>query len=197
MKEGKYCDINSIVKEFYTFLKAYLIKKTGDENLAEDVVQEVMIKLIESCQGEKEIGNLKAWLFQVSRNTLYDFYQKNKLEISFGDEWEKQDGAAEIPKLLTEDYIIPMIQLLPEKNAQILMMSDIEQKPQKEIAEQLGLGLSATKMRIQRARTQLYQLFVDCCEIEYDQNGSFVSCTIKDQCDDLQNIQKDLNKKIL
>ena len=90
-----------------------------------------------------------------------------------------------------------MIQLLPKDYANPLMLSDIDKIPQKEIAKQLNLELSATKMRIQRARTKLRSLFVECCHLEYDKQGNFTGCSIKASCDPLQNITKDLESKLL
>ena len=77
-KNKECCNINEVVQEFYEFLKAYIIKKTNDINLAEDIVQEVMLKLVESHKKNIEVNNIKAWLFQVTRNTIADYYNKNK-----------------------------------------------------------------------------------------------------------------------
>lgn len=95
------------------------------------------------------------------------------------------------------DYIIPMIKLLPKEYAIPLMLSDIDKIPQKEIAKQLNLELSATKMRIQRARKKLRDLFVECCHLEYDKQGNFIGCVIKHSCKPLQNISTKLKNKTL
>ncbi len=42
------CNINDVIQEFYNNLKSYILGKVKDKNVAEDVVQEVMLKLIES-----------------------------------------------------------------------------------------------------------------------------------------------------
>ncbi|WP_299105680.1 sigma-70 family RNA polymerase sigma factor [uncultured Tenacibaculum sp.] len=191
------CNINEIIEEFYSYLKSYIFKKVKDKNISEDLVQEVMIKLVESHQKATEIKNIKAWLFQVSRNTIYDYYQKNKIEFDLDLDWKLEDTSeTEFSKLVVTDYILPMILLLPEEYSIPLKLSDIDKVPQKEIAKQLNLGVSATKMRIQRARLKLRELFVECCEITYDKNGNFIECTIKPSCKPLQETQKDLIKKL-
>ncbi|WP_196890830.1 sigma-70 family RNA polymerase sigma factor [Aureivirga marina] len=190
------CNINEIVQHFYDYLKAFILKKVNDKELAEDLVQEVMLKLVESHQKEIEITNVKAWLFKVTRNTIYDYFKSHKLEIDLEENInlfkDLQDSES---KILTTDYIIPMIGLLPEKFSVPLKMSDIENIPQKKIAKKLNLGLSATKMRIKRARVELHGLFIECCEISYDKNGSFVGCTIRNSCDSLHKITNKLNRK--
>jgi RNA polymerase sigma-70 factor (ECF subfamily) len=152
------------------------------------------MKLIESHQNKKEIKNIKAWLFQVSRNTLFDYYKKNNLEYNLDKDWNLQEEpSSELSKIMVSDYVIPMIKLLPEEYARPLMLSDIDKVPQKDIARQLNLELSATKMRIQRARTKLRALFVECCHIEYDKQGNFIGCSIKNYCEPIQKISKNLS----
>ncbi|BDS12053.1 sigma-70 family RNA polymerase sigma factor [Aureispira anguillae] len=191
------CNINEVVQEFYTYLESYVLTKTKDRFIAQDIVQEVMIKLIESHQQSREIKNLKAWLFQVSRNTIYDYYKNNKIELS-GEEIEVggDDPLSDFSKITVSDYIIPMIQLLPENYAVPLMWSDIENIPQKDIAQRMKIGLSAAKMRIQRGRNKLRELFIECCDIEYDKNGNFIACTVKPFCTPLKKIEKDIKGKL-
>lgn len=191
------CNINEVIQEFYDHLKAYILSKTNDLQLTEDLVQEVMIKLIESHQKSNEVKNIKAWLFQVSRNTMYDYFKRHQIPADLDDDWKLHNSnESEHSSIMVEDYIIPMIDMLPKEYAIPLKMSDIDNIPQKEIAKKLDLGLSATKMRIQRARIKLGELFVECCHIEYDKKGAFVSCTIKPSCDPLHEISKQLKDKL-
>lgn len=192
------CNLNEVTQEFYNYLKSYILGKVKDKTQAEDIVQDVMIKLIESYQKKTEIKNIKAWLFQVSRNTIYDYYKQNNLEFNLDNDWNIEDeSSSEFSKILVSDYIIPMIELLPKDYSNPLMLSDIDKIPQKDIAKQLNLELSATKMRIQRARKKLRELFVECCHLEYDKHGNFIGCSIKTACEPLQKISKDLNSKAL
>ncbi|OIQ29333.1 MAG: hypothetical protein BM564_06450 [Bacteroidetes bacterium MedPE-SWsnd-G2] len=188
------CNISTVVQDYYDYLKSYIIKKVKDPVVAEDIVQEVMLKLIETHQKTPTIQNIKAWLFQVSRNTIYDYYKRNNIEFSLENESEVSNEDTDISTLAEPDLIVPMISLLPKKYAEPLMLSDIENVPQKDIAEKLNLSLSATKMRIQRGRQKLRDLFVNCCDIEYDTQGNFNGCTIKSYCEPLQNIYKNLQQ---
>ncbi|MDZ7778053.1 MAG: sigma-70 family RNA polymerase sigma factor [Bacteroidales bacterium] len=171
------CDLNIIVSDFYNHLKNYLLGKIHNNELAEDIVQEVMLKVVTAHQKNLQVKNIKAWLFQIARNTLIDYYRKKQNH--------KQEYQENIDEVLIElqdksfrpdDYLIPMINLLPQKYSNPLLLSDIENIPQAEIAKQLNLSVSATKMRIQRARKMLYNKFIECCDIEYTKNGAFLHC---------------------
>ena len=193
MKE-ECCNINETVQEFYDFLKAFLLKRVSSSEVAEDIVQEVMLQLVKAHQNGVEVSNMKAWLFQVTRNTLARYFKENSkiLEQSGDLDLELEQSFTNV---ITADYIVPMIGLLPEKYGKPLMMSDIENIPQKEIAERLNLSLSNAKVRIQRGRVKLRELFTECCDLEFDKNGNFVGCTIKDSCEPLQEISRNIEDK--
>lgn len=190
----KYPFLGSVITEYYSFLKAYLIRNCKNEQDAEDIVQEVMLKLMESYLKGTEITNVKAWLFQVSRNTLSDFYKQRPYELK--EEPKELELSIDEPCGLTAyDYLIPMIRFLPDKYAQPLLLSDIEKMAQTQIAKEISLGISATKMRIQRGRVKLKELFEDCCNIVYDHLGNFVSCTVKASCTPLVSHLSSFQKK--
>src|SRR5690606_25643400 len=105
-----------------------------NEQDAEDIVQEVMLKLTENFQRGTEISNIKAWLFQVSRNTLSDFYNQRPYELK-KDPKELELSVEDPCGLTAYDYLIPMIRFLPDKYAQPLLLSDIEKMAQTQIAK--------------------------------------------------------------
>ncbi|MBD0405119.1 sigma-70 family RNA polymerase sigma factor [Flammeovirga sp. EKP202] len=174
-------NMNEIVHDYYSYIQNFISKKVGHQEDVEDLTQEVMFQLSVACEKPAEIQNIKAWLFQVARNVIYRHYQSHKINTSsiedentFFEQTETQSDVA--------DYIISMIGLLPPEYAQPLKMADIDGISQKKIAEQLGMSLSATKMRVQRGRKKLLELFHQCCTIEYDAQGNFMHCTINDSC---------------
>lgn len=185
------CDLNIIVSDFYNHLKKYLMGKIHDNELAEDIVQEVMLKVIVAHQNNVQVNNLKAWLFQITRNTLIDYYRKKQNYEQVSKKYIDKVLIKLQDKLFSlEDYLIPMIRLLPEKYSNPLLLSDIENIPQVEIANQLNLSVSATKMRIQRARKMLYDKFIECCDIEYTKSGALLHCEIKENCYPIKNVIK-------
>ncbi len=117
-----------------------------------------MLKVVNAHQKNLQVKNLKAWIFQIARNTLIDYYRKNQKNLkecedfSFDEFFETDD-----PSFSPGQYLVPMINLLPRQFSVPLLLSDIELLPQSLVAEKLGLSLSATKMRIQRARKKLYK----------------------------------------
>lgn len=196
VKNGECCDISEIVNDFYGQLKGYLIKTIHNTELAEDITQEVMLKLISAHNKSIKLHNIKAWLFEIARHTVADYYRDskklNKNEID--PQLEQNLIAGDDSEFSPSDYLVPMIKLLPVKYSEPLYLSDIENLPQTRVAEKMGLSISATKMRIQRARKMLYDLFVECCDIEYTKSGAFSHCTIKENCHPLLKAERQLLK---
>jgi RNA polymerase sigma-70 factor (ECF subfamily) len=184
------CDIDQVVSDFYNHLKKYLIVKIKNNELAEDILQEVMFKVISAHRKNLPVKNLKAWIYQIARNTLVDYFRKKQTRAE-----ENENRINEILFPLQDesfnpsDYLIPMIKLLPPKYSTPLLLSDIEYLPQAKIADKLGLSLSATKMRIQRARKKLHNLFLECCDINFTEDGAFLHCTVKESCVPLRNFK--------
>lgn len=190
------CNINEVIDEFYNYIKNFTLKKVQDETVAEDIVQEVMMKLVESHHNNTKITNCKAWLFQVTRNTIYDHFKKENTSLNINNENFLTDKESNQFELSVYDFMVPMIQFLPKKYAEPLYWSDIDSIPQKEIAEKLNISHTATKMRIQRARIKLRELFVECCDITFDHKGNFVSCTVKEYCTPLKKHLVDFQKSV-
>ena len=121
--------------------------------------------------------------FRKTINTLKP--KKNNKTITFTlDIVEANDENSIIGE--ASDYIKALLKLLPTEYATPLYMSDIEGTDQKIIAENLGLTLTNTKTRIQRARIKLKERFLECCVVSFGENGEMVSFDIKPQCTELQ-----------
>lgn len=190
------CNINEAIQDFYDALFAYALSKVREREQAEDIVQEVMYRFSKIYQNNTQVEHVRGWLYQTTRHVIADYFRS----LSPSSELTEQMGVTpdEGGELELEDELITqMIKLLPEDYGQPLLWSDIDNVSQKEIADKLGLKLSAAKMRVQRARKMLHEMFLECCEIVYDKNGNFVRCDIKTTCTPLLEIENKLaeNKK--
>ncbi|MFA8450171.1 MAG: sigma-70 family RNA polymerase sigma factor [Bacteroidales bacterium] len=190
------CNLHSVIADFYDNIYFFIVNKGIEKEEAKDLTQEIMGKLIDAYRNNQQIHNLKAWLFQVSRNVIADYYRRSNKNIESYDFRESTyyNSVEKGNSLSAEDFILPMINLLPEKYKTVLYKSDIEGMKQSEIAKHLGIGLSATKMRCQRARQKLYELFMECCDIKYTESGKFASCSIKLSCHELRVAEKKLKQ---
>jgi len=180
MKINQYDQVWNLWLSYKDKLHGYVMKRFKDEELAKEATQEVLLKMHKSCCSDKEIKNVNSWLFQIAHNTVIDqLRQQNKIVRETIEPAQTDDSS--IWQELAE-CVEPLIKLLPEKYAVPLKMSDIDGAKQADIAAELGIGLSAAKSRIQRARTMLKEEIVKCCTIETDKNGTPISIDIQGDC---------------
>lgn len=160
MEIREYTQVWKIWIEHKKNLERYIQSRFGNQTLAEETVQEVLLKMYKSCCSGTEIKNIKSWLFEIAKNAALDIINKEK-RITNSNMFALETNEIEYLEEITL-VMKPLISLLPEKYAIPLRMSDLENIPQKEISEYLNLGLSGTKSRIQRARKLLKDEIVTC-----------------------------------
>ena len=66
----------------------------------------------------------------------------------------------------------PMLDRLPDKYRQVILLTEYQGMTQTAAAAVLGMSVSGTKTRMQRARRHLKQVLTDCCHIELDRRST-------------------------
>ena len=140
---------NELVNQIFRFI--YL--KTSNKEIAEDLTQDCFLSTVKYLK-DKEVRNIKAFLFRTARNKVIDYYRiKNR--IIYSDELvlanEKISSRDDIAMKQDARMIIEKLNLLGEEDKEILMMRYIEDMNIKEIAEALGKNEVVVRVRIFRA----------------------------------------------
>jgi RNA polymerase sigma-70 factor (ECF subfamily) len=130
-----------------------------DEDLAEDYVQEVLLKLWTKRDMLKQHPNYKALAFKMIRNVHIDNWRHKQLEVSIGetrdiaatDEIEKDDNITTISKI---------IETLPPLQARVFKMKELQGYDYEEIALILGCNEESLRQNISRARKRIREEFI-------------------------------------
>lgn len=163
------------------------MNRVKDKDEANDILQQLYVKLYRHCEQLQDVRNMNAWLYQIARNAVYDYYREQGHSMPLEDEGKLEELLNQEPERQdTESLILPLINMLPAEYAEPLRLSELEVISQKEIAERLGMSYSGAKSRVQRGREKLKELFVECCHLELDRKGALVSATAKESCRPLQ-----------
>jgi len=159
--------------EFSGQIRGYLLKKVKQADDADDLLQEIFIKIHGKLGDLKDKKKLAPWIYQIVRNSLTDYYRKKDLETSEFDEESTLTDNGEAPddiySACVSGCLKVFINRLPDKYKEPLVLSDIRGLKQKDIAEQMNLSYSGLKSRVQRGREMIKEMFVDCACIS--QNG--------------------------
>ena len=157
---------------YHTDLKRFIVSKTKDEIIADDILQDAFIRIHNKLSTLRDVSKLKSWIFTITRNAIYDHFKSTGKTITF--------ETPEIPVELEEhihtekDCLRGIITNLPKKYRIPLFLADIKGMKQQEIATQLDLPLPTIKSQIQRARKMIVQGFMDCCGLTLNDEGKLV-----------------------
>jgi len=181
-------DVQRVWKEYGAQLRNFLASRVSTPEDAEDLLQEILIKTHKKLSSVKEPEKFKAWLFQVARNGLMDYYRKRRSTASEQNLPEHESLAQDSPDQVISVYaelsqcIKPFLGELPEKYRQAIEEVDLNGTSQKELAEGLGLSHSAVKSRVQRGRQLLKDLFETCCSYDLDARGNLMDYKENSDC---------------
>lgn len=152
--------------QFQEDIKRYIEMRIGDKSVAEDLTSDLAVKLWDTCEKLPDVKNVKAWLFRIANNMIYDHYRsiaKINEQIGVKEQNNLESEETEMDEIIT-NCLLSLIPEVSETNQEALILSDVKGYKQKDIAEQLGISYSSVKMRVQRGRQQLKVLFKENCQ---------------------------------
>jgi len=176
--------VEVIWRQFHQQLLAYIYSKVNDHAIAEDILQEVFIKVYQKIERLTDKDKLQPWLYQICRNTIIDFYRSKKL-VSLNDSLSEEISAEQVPQDQSQlnRCIKLLIANLPDKYNDILMRNDLHGEKQQVIAKQHNLTVAAVKSRVIRGRAQLKSKLQACCDWEFNEQGPEASCKSNCGCE--------------
>ena len=161
---------------FNSHLKAYIVSQIKNEHDAKDVLQDVFLKIHDNLHKLRDVDRLESWIFQITRNKINDYYRLQKKNQKLTDNINKEisddDHLTDFDAYSLPDssWLKPFVDELPVKYRQALVMTEYENKNQREMADELGLSIPGAKSRVQRARKKIKELILACCHFDFDQS---------------------------
>jgi len=144
-------------KVFHTYakdLKRFLYFKFNCMDSAEDVLQETFIKLWNNCN-KVIFEKVKSYLFTIANNLFLDS-KRHEVVVRNHEKNFTNYNTSESPEFLMieEEFLIKVekaIEGLPEKQREVFLLSRMEKKKYKEIAEKLDISIKTVEKRMHNA----------------------------------------------
>jgi len=166
--------VETVWTDFGNTLRRFILKRVGDEQAAEDILQDVFMKIHAGIGRLNDEGQLQGWVYQIARNAVVDYYRKTHRAQDLPDDLPApEDDGADVERQLARS-LRAMVEQLPAEYREALILTAFEGLTQKEVAERLGLSLSGAKSRVQRGREKLRDMLLDCCHFEFDRLGRVI-----------------------
>jgi len=177
-----------IWRDIHDRLLSYIRPRVASFHDAEDILQEVFLRIHKNRDRLNDVQNVPAWVYRIAANAISDYY---RARAKVGGALAENATASSVdapassqpevirdkgPEMTVElaRCMEPLVQRLPEHYGEAVSLTDLGGLTQKEAAAQLGLSVSGMKSRVQRGRSKLKALLLDCCRVELDQRRRIV-----------------------
>jgi RNA polymerase sigma-70 factor (ECF subfamily) len=164
-----------LFNQLHLELENFIMNKVKDKVIAQDILQDVFVKIHLKVNTVKDPSKVNSWIYQLTRNTIYDYYRKQVVNAVNIDSFDHLTEPNIQTQQGLENCVLPFIAKLPQKYQEALMLTDIKGMSQTEVASHLNISYSAAKSRVQRARQKLKSLLTECCHIDADVYGNILS----------------------
>ena len=163
-------ETQQIWSDYSDGLYFFILKKVKDTNAANDIFQNTFLKIHKNLHQLKEEEKAKAWVFQIARNEINNFFKKETYFVPVFDEPDfpfsaENEGICCFDRFIKE---------LPDIYRKPIELVYLKGKKQQETAEILAISLANVKARIRRAKSILKKNFNECCKYEFDKYGNLV-----------------------
>ncbi len=157
-----------IILHYQNFVYKVALKIIRSREDAEDLSQEVFIKLYNNLINFQFKSDLKTYIYRITVNSAYNYYKREKKHKSKTNYISKEDNAIcqriNIDEKLIEEEIISdlenAISSLSEKHKTIINLKDFKNLPYKKIGEKLNISENAAKIRHHYALKKLKKHFI-------------------------------------
>ncbi len=193
-------DFNNLFSSFEKPIYNYILRMVRESSTAEDLTQDVFIKVYNNFQALKDKTKLSSWIYKIATNICLDYFRTSsykkdrKTQISEPDvsPYDSDDSCAEenLKILSVEEHMIKnemgecirdFIDRLPEEYRTVIVLHDLQGLKNREIAEITDCSLDTVKIRLHRARKKLKTVLASNCEFYRDDSG-VLCCDKKESC---------------
>lgn len=175
--------VTNIWTDFHKELKGFILNKTRNSADADDILQDVFIKIIRNIDKVNQAENLRQYLYGIVRNSINDYFRNKHHDINdlvIQDNFTEEETQT-LNATIAEYCIKPFIHKLSENYRDALLITEFQDVSQKELAEKLNISYSGAKSRVQRGKEKLKDLILNCCAYESDRYGNLID-TEKKNC---------------
>ncbi len=179
-------DVGELWRELADPLRGFLRARVRSVADAEDLLQEVFVRIQRRLPELREPAKLQGWVYRIARNVVVDHYRAQKGKASAALDFDPVAGAG-------DDAVDPagrdavdltpslrsFIAALPEEYREPLVRHAFQGDSIEAVATALGLTVTATKSRVRRARLKLREMLDACCRFEFDRRGRVIEAVRK------------------
>jgi RNA polymerase sigma-70 factor (ECF subfamily) len=166
VKDGDLQQASLLFERYNKRIFNFLARMTMDRALAEDLTQNVFLRLIKYRNSYRAGARFEPWIYQVARNIFSDHYQANKNKFSDFIDVEKIEGDMadnDESHLLDEreKLLHKSLARLESDQRELLVLTRFQQMKYEDVAQLLGTSVANIKVRVHRAIGKLREFYFE------------------------------------
>ena len=164
VREGDLAKLGPLFERYHVPLFDFLTRMTGDRAVAEDLVQDIFMRILKYRSTFRDTGSFETWLFSIARNARADYFRKRRLSEPLAEEALERPETGPGPATQLEAgrqqaRLRRALMLLREDKRELLVLARYQDMKYEQIAEVLGIDVGAVKVRVHRAMRELRDIF--------------------------------------
>jgi RNA polymerase sigma factor (sigma-70 family) len=164
VRAGSTAALATLFERHHARVYGYCLRMTGNRAAAEDLVQDVFMKMLKYKATFKDDSELVPWMFGIARNSCLAHLKRRANDHLAATEQVEElaaDDAHEAHDDRESDLVRQALLRLPAERREVLVLSRFEYKSYDEIARVLDCSVGAVKVRVHRAMKQLREIYLD------------------------------------
>jgi RNA polymerase sigma-70 factor (ECF subfamily) len=168
-------EFENLWRQYRSRLESFVHSRVADPADAEDLLQEVFLRLHLNLCCLRDLSKLESWVFQIARNTIIDYYRTRRStaeipdDLPADDTFADEDPASQLALSLRE-----LVESLPNPYKEALILTEYDGLSQAQAAGRLGISVPGMKSRVQRGRQKIRDMLLACCHFELDRYGRII-----------------------
>jgi len=152
-KDGNKSALNSLLKDNFNILKGYTIKMVGDPHLAQDIIQDALLKAVININKFEPRAKFSTWLIKIATNVYRDYLRVNKSYELIAEELADKKKQVEDIAIANYEYeeIMKIILKLPYEKRAVFVLKHYYGYKYEEISKIIGCPLGTVRSRLHNA----------------------------------------------
>lgn len=160
VKTGDLQQASVLFDRYHKRIFNFLANMCRDRALAEDLAQNVFLRMIRYRTSYREGAKFQSWIFQIARNVFADHYQTHKNRFSDFVDVEKvseslRDGDEVAEQDERERKLHRSLQMLNDEQRELLLLTRFQQMKYEEVAVMMDTTVANIKVKVHRAIQKL------------------------------------------
>ena len=157
-KAGSEAALVRLTARYYQPIRVFLLRRTGDRDLADDLTQETFLRALEHLADLRDDRRFRAWLYQIACRTCIMHWRRRGRALIVPLEHAVEVTGSSAPSA-TDIRVQTILDALPTRLREVLVLHGLHEQTVPEVARTLGISVATVYKDFSRAKKQFCGLY--------------------------------------